>query len=140
MDATTGGQPLRAGLHISKLPDGRFNFSQTQAHDAEIVGIGTVVVLANGVAHINITEGEAVGSHGLADQWPGVRSSVCFSRIIWRHGQTTWGLAPEVPETRFHVASQMFGVAAIRARDGTTTHVFTGERCQPGCWHCPQNG
>ena len=128
----SGGQPLRGGLRISKLPDGRYNFSQDQAHDAEIVGVGTVVITQSGAATIPIAEGVSKGTHGVADLWPGLKSSSagCFSRIIWQDGGCTWGRGPEVPETRFRVASQMFGVASITTRDGATTHVYTGERYQ----------
>jgi hypothetical protein len=126
----SGGQPLRAGLKISQLPGGLYNFSQDQAHDSEIVGVGTVTITHSGVASITITDGVSKGAHGVADLWPGLNSSTCFTRIIWGGGGCTWGRAPEVPETRFHVSSQMFGVAAITTRDGQENHVYTGERYQ----------
>ena len=126
----SGGQPLRAGLQISQLPDGRYNFSQDQAHDAEVVGIGNVAIAQDGTANILITDGVSKGTRGVADVWPGLNSSnaTCYSRIIWRDGRCTWGRG--VPETRFRVASQMFGVASITTRDGVTTDVYTGERYQ----------
>ena len=126
----SGGQPLRAGLRISQLSGDRFNFTQNQAHDSEIVGIGTVTLTASGVANITITDGLSKGTHGVADLWPGLNSSACFTRIIWRNGECTWGRSPQVPETRFHVSSQMFGVATISTRDGNEQHVYTGERYQ----------
>jgi hypothetical protein len=129
----SGGQPLRAGLQITPLPDGRYNFSQDQAHDPELVGIGEVVRTARGVANITITEGVSKGARGVADMWPGVNTSSaeCFTRIIWNEGACTWGRLPDVPETRFHVSSQMFGVAVIRSPNGgEETHLYTGERYQ----------
>ena len=129
----SGGQPLRAGLRISRLPDGRYNFSQDQAHNSEIVGVGTAVLTPSGVANITITGGPSKGTRGVADLWPGLNtssSSPCFTRIIWGGGGCTWGRAPQVPETRFRVSSQMFGVAAITTRDGQERHLYTGERYQ----------
>ena len=130
----SGGQPLRGGLTVSRLPDGRYNFSQNQAHDSEIVGLGTVQYTQSGVANITITEGVSKGAHGVADLWPGVNSSInsnCFTRIIWNGGGCTWGKRPEIAETRFEVSSQMFGVATItRIRDGQEHHLYTGERYQ----------
>jgi hypothetical protein len=120
-----GGQPLRAGLRISRLPDGRYNFSQDQAHPCEIVGVGTVETTASGAANITITDGLSKGTTGLADLWPGLNTSVCFTRIIW--GRCTWGRSPHVPK---HVSSQMFGVATITTRDGQETQLYTGERYQ----------
>ena len=126
----SGGQPLRGGLRISQLSATRYNFSQDQAHDSEIVGVGTVAFTATGVANITITDGLSKGAHGVADLWPGLNSSACFTRIIWANGACTWGRTPQVPETRFRVSSQMFGVATITARDGHEQHIYTGERYQ----------
>eukprot|EP01047_Picozoa_sp_COSAG01_P060540 COSAG01_NODE_7434_length_3213_cov_0.853565_2_plen_137_part_00 len=98
-----------------------------------MVGIGEVVRTARGVANITITEGVSKGARGVADMWPGVNTSSaeCFTRIIWNQGACTWGRLPDVPETRFHVSSQMFGVAVIRSpNSGEETHLYTGERYQ----------
>jgi len=66
---------LRAGLQISQLPDGRCNFSQDQAHDAEVVGIGTVAIAQDGTANILITDGVSKGTRGVAAVWPGLNTS-----------------------------------------------------------------
>lgn len=103
------------------------NFSESQAHQKRVVGIGTVV-FGGGSANITLVEGVENGTVGVADTWPGLTSSC--SRIIWRGGQTTWGKEPHVHETRFNVRSQMFGMAKISSADGSYTHVYTGERYQ----------
>ena len=126
---SSGGQPLRAGLTVTKLADGRYNFSETQAHNARVVGVGTVIEGA-GTANITLVEGLDNGTVGVADAWPGLPASSGCSRIVWRGGSTTWGREPSVHETRFNVRSQMFGVAKVSAADGSSTHIYTGERYQ----------
>ena len=55
----SGGQPLRGGLRVEKLPDGRYNFSESQLHDGRVVGVGTVDSSTKGVLRINLTHSPA---------------------------------------------------------------------------------
>ena len=125
----SGGQPLRAGLSINKLADGRFNFSESQPHNRRFVGIGTVV-FAGGIANITLVEGVDKGAVGVADAWPGLPSGAGCTRIMWSGSSTTWGKVPHVHETKFAVSTQMFGMARITAPDGIVTHLYSGERYQ----------
>ena len=126
----SGGQPLRAGLRVTKLPDGRWNFSETQPHHDRVVGLGTVAV-ANGIANISIVEGPSKGTVGVADAWPGLPTAGGCTRILWSGGAVTWGKLPAVHETKFGVSSQMFGVAKIAGGDSEEpTWVYSGERYQ----------
>ena len=258
----SGGQPLRGGLKVEKLPDGRFNFSESQPHNGRAVGIGTVDSSVKGILKINLTQlpgdggltavpavasgggdgastngsdnwvvvhgescafgtplngtdtvpflghaksaaecqskcgahgschayswcggcggewadtcygrmddtwslrpvGGAVSGcdkskaacpappppppppmlHGIADAWPGLSPSApgadgC-SRISWGSdpvkpaaASITWGKQPKIPEMLYHVKSQMFGMTTLTLADGSTTHMYTGERYQ----------
>lgn len=146
-----GGQPLRGGLRVTKLPDGRYNFSETQPHNSMISGVGNVTDYGNGTAKIVIIGSRTVDgvitdvlTTGFAAAWPGL--DVGCTMINWGvtkpglpFGQVTWGKQPQIPETRFQVSSQMFGVSTIRPMvnsnicdDDSAVYMYTGERYQTG--------
>ena len=56
----SGGQALRGGLAVKKLPDGRYNFTESQPHHDRVVGIGTVDgSVKGGVLKITLAEAES---------------------------------------------------------------------------------
>jgi hypothetical protein len=125
-----GGQPLRAGLRISHVGGSTYNFSQSEPHNPHIEGIANVVFGPNSTASIKFTSGVSAGATGEASVWPGLSPSLGCTRIDWGHA--TWGKTPAVPETRFQVSSQMFGVSTIETADGEALYMYTGERYQTG--------
>ncbi len=257
----SGGQPLRGGLNVKKLADGRYNFSESQLHDGRVVGVGTVDNSVKGTMKINLTQlpgddeaivGPAVATrdgnnastagvdrwlivngescafgtpvngtaevpflglmksaaecqskcethgsckayswcggcggewadtcygriddtwslrpvggavsgcdrsnaacapappptppvlHGIADAWPGISPNApgadgC-TRISWggdpvkpAAASVTWGKLPTINEMLYHVKSQMFGMTTLTLADGSTVHMYTGERYQ----------
>ena len=130
----SGGQPLRAGLRVDRIEGGWFNFTETQPHYGKVTGVGTVTDHGNGTATVSIPAGPGTQAHtGMADAWPGLAPGLGCTRIVWDGGRNTWGKQTEIPETRFQVASQMFGVSTIRPLGGgPTIYLYTGERYQTG--------
>lgn len=130
MFVNEGGQPLRGGLHVVAIGAGRYNFTQSQPHSPQIEGVGTLTQSPAGGWLIAIESGLSQNLTARVDSWPQTAATSC-SRISWSNGGI-WGKLPVVPESRFHVQAQMFGVSTLHVAGGGTVHMYTGERYQTG--------